>query len=132
VEGDAGLRGDLPDHDHVVDRAAGVERVHRRAADPAGRIRGEQAVGVVLGAAYMLYLYQRTMFGKIENPKNERLIDLNNREFATFAPLLILAFWMGLYPSPFLVRLEPSVQHVIARVSPQYAQKNAADCTTSP
>src|SRR5690349_1161756 len=90
------------------------------------------ASGIVLGAAYMLYLYQRTMFGKIENPKNERLLDLSHREFATFAPLLILAVWMGLYPSPFLRRLDPSVQHVIARVSPQYAQKSAADCTTSP
>src|ERR671927_203050 len=83
------------------------------------------ASGVVLGAAHMLYLYQRTMFGKIENPKNEGLLDLNNREFATFAPLLILAVWMGIYPSPFLRRLEPSVQHVIARVSPQYAAKYA-------
>src|SRR4029453_4826243 len=45
--------------------------------------------GVVLGAAYMLYLYQRTMFGKVENPKNEGLLDLDHREFATFAPLLI-------------------------------------------
>src|ERR1700740_2186683 len=41
------------------------------------------ASGVVLGAAYMLYLYQRTMFGKIENPKNEKLLDLSGREFAT-------------------------------------------------
>jgi NADH-quinone oxidoreductase subunit M len=57
------------------------------------------ASGVVLGAAYMLYLYQRTMFGKIENPKNESLLDLSQREFATFAPLLILAFWIGIYPA---------------------------------
>ena len=64
------------------------------------------ASGVVLGAAYMLYLYQRTMFGKVENPKNERLLDLSHREFATFAPLLVLAVWMGLYPAPFLRRLE--------------------------
>jgi NADH-quinone oxidoreductase subunit M len=78
--------------------------------------------GVVLGAAYMLYLYQRTMFGKVENPKNERLLDLNNREFATFAPLLVLAVWMGLYPAPFLRRLETSVQKIVMRVSPQYAQ----------
>jgi NADH-quinone oxidoreductase subunit M len=92
------------------------------------------ASGVVLGAAYMLSLYQRTMFGKVENPKNERLLDLSHREFATFAPLIVLAVWMGLYPTPFLRRLDPSVQHVIARVSPQYATKNAsaADCTTSP
>ncbi len=79
------------------------------------------ASGVVLGAAYMLYLYQRTMFGKIENPKNEHLLDLNHREFATFAPLLILAVWMGLYPSPFLRRLESSVNHIVVRVNSQYA-----------
>jgi NADH-quinone oxidoreductase subunit M len=90
------------------------------------------ASGVVLGAAYMLSLYQRTMFGKIENPKNERLLDLNHREFATFAPLLILAVWMGLYPSPFLRRLDTSVQHIIARVNPQYAQQNAANCGSAP
>src|SRR5579864_3074717 len=80
------------------------------------------ASGVVLGAAYMLWLYQRTMFGKIENPKNEHLKDLNHREFATFAPLLILAVWMGLYPSPFLRRVDPSVHRVIARVDASYAQ----------
>jgi NADH-quinone oxidoreductase subunit M len=88
------------------------------------------ASGVVLGAAYMLYLYQRTMFGKVENPKNEALPDLSHREFATFAPLLILAVWMGLYPSPFLRRLETSVQHIVARVSPQYAANSGADCAT--
>jgi NADH-quinone oxidoreductase subunit M len=79
------------------------------------------ASGVVLGAAYMLYLYQRTMFGKVENPKNEGLLDLNHREFATFAPLLVLAVWMGLYPAPFLRRLESSVNHIIVRVNSQYA-----------
>jgi NADH-quinone oxidoreductase subunit M len=68
----------------------------------------------------MLYLYQRTMFGKVDNPKNERLTDLTGREFATFAPLIILAVWIGLYPAPFLRRLDTSVQRVVARVSPQY------------
>src|SRR5476651_149168 len=87
--------------------------------------------GVVLGAAYMLYLYQRTMFGKIENPKNEHLSDLSHREFATFAPLLILAVWMGIYPAPFLRRLETSVQHIMMRVNPQYAAKYA-ECNPAP
>jgi NADH-quinone oxidoreductase subunit M len=89
------------------------------------------ASGVVLGAAYMLYLYQRTMFGKVENPKNERLLDLDNREFATFAPLLVLAVWIGIYPAPFLRRLESSVQHIVVRVSPQYAAKYA-ECNPTP
>jgi NADH-quinone oxidoreductase subunit M len=84
------------------------------------------ASGIVLGAAYMLYLYQRTMFGKIENPKNEALLDLSHREFVTFAPLIVLAVWIGLYPAPFLRRLETSVAHIVARVgNPQYAAKNA-------
>jgi len=88
--------------------------------------------GVVLGAAYMLYLYQRTMFGKIENPKNEKLFDLSHREFATFAPLLVLAVWMGIYPAPFLRRLETSVQQIILRVNPQYASKYAECATGAP
>jgi NADH-quinone oxidoreductase subunit M len=78
------------------------------------------ASGIVLGAAYMLYLYQRTMFGKIENPKNEHLHDLNHREFATFAPLLVLAVWMGLYPAPFINRLKSSVDHIVSRVNADY------------
>src|SRR5262249_24451946 len=91
------------------------------------------ASGVVLGAAYMLYLYQRTMFGKIENPKTEKLPYLNLREFATFAPLIVLAVWIGIYPTPFLERLNTSVQHVIARVSPEYSNtKTAANCDSTP
>jgi NADH-quinone oxidoreductase subunit M len=89
------------------------------------------ASGVVLGAAYMLYLYQRTMFGKVENPKNETLTDLSGRELATFVPLIILAVWMGLYPKPFLDRLDTSVARVITRVSPQYGQALAA-CAEPP
>jgi NADH-quinone oxidoreductase subunit M len=87
------------------------------------------ASGIVLGAAYMLWLYQRTMFGKVENPKNEGLADVGFREFALFVPLIVLAVWIGLYPAPFLRRLDTSVTRVIARVSPQYVQGQvAADC----
>jgi NADH-quinone oxidoreductase subunit M len=87
------------------------------------------ASGIVLGAAYMLWLYQRTMFGKIENPKNEGLKDLNLREFVTFAPLIVLAVWIGLYPKPFLDRLEMSVAHVMARVNTSYpVNASAVDC----
>jgi NADH-quinone oxidoreductase subunit M len=87
--------------------------------------------GVVLGAAYMLYLYQRTMFGKVENPKNEKLPDLSLREFATFAPLIVLAVWIGIYPKPFLDRLQTSVQHVVLRVSPEYTNAYA-ECNPTP
>jgi NADH-quinone oxidoreductase subunit M len=90
------------------------------------------ASGIVLGAAYMLWLFQRTMFGKVDNPKNQNLKDLSMREFATFAPLILLAFWIGIYPSPFIRRLDTSVSHVMARVSPEYGQQNAANqpCAT--
>ena len=81
------------------------------------------AAGIVLGAAYMLWLYQRTMFGTVTNPKNEHLADLNVREFATFAPLLVLAVWIGLYPKPFLDRLHTSVDRVMARVSGDYVPR---------
>ena len=82
------------------------------------------ASGIVLGAAYMLWLYQRTMFGPVDNPKNENLPDLNLREWATFTPLLILAVWIGLYPKPFLDRLETSVDRVMARVNSVYPPRN--------
>jgi NADH-quinone oxidoreductase subunit M len=88
------------------------------------------ASGIVLGAAYMLWLYQRTMFGRIDNPKNEKLTDLSLREFATFAPLIVLAFWIGLYPTPFLTRIEASVTKVVARANPSALPAQAADCTT--
>src|SRR5262245_19989915 len=90
------------------------------------------ASGVVLGAAYMLWLYQRTMFGKVENPKNEHLRDLNMRELATFVPLLILAVWIGLYPAPFLRRLETSVNRVVARVNPDYKTQPSAVAGVKP
>ena len=84
------------------------------------------ASGIVLGAAYMLWLYQRTMFGTVDNPKNENLPDLSMREFVTFAPLLVLAVWIGLYPKPFLDRLETSVDKVMMRVNSDYTPRFAA------
>ena len=84
------------------------------------------AVGIVLGAAYMLRLYQQTMFGDVTNPKNEKLADLSLREFCTFAPLLLLAVWIGLYPKPFLDRLETSVDRVMVRVDSDYTPRLAA------
>ena len=92
---------------------------------------GVAATGMVLGAAYMLWLYQRTMFGDVTNPKNEKLPDLGLREFATFVPLLILAVWIGLYPKPFLDRLTTSVDRVMARVNSDYTPRFALAPETS-
>ncbi len=77
-------------------------------------------IGIVLGAAYMLWLYQRVMFGKLENPLNKNLPDLNLREFATFVPLIILAFWIGLYPSFFTKYLDQPVNYIVERVRADY------------
>ncbi len=90
------------------------------------------ATGMVLGAAYMLWLYQRTMFGTVQNVKNEKLLDLNLREVATFVPLLIMAVWIGLYPKPFIDLLDTSVARVIARVSPQYVEGAALTAVAKP
>src|SRR6201993_923614 len=68
--------------------------------------------GVVLAAAYLLWLYQRVFFGTVTNPKNEKLHDLTPREVATFVPLLIMAFWIGLYPKPFFQILEQPVTQI--------------------
>ena len=89
---------------------------------------GVAALGIVLGATYMLWLYQRTMFGDIENPKNENLPDLGLRELATFVPLIILTFWIGLYPSPFIDRLETSVERVMSRLSASELRDAQASC----
>ncbi len=59
------------------------------------------ALGVVLGAAYMLWLYQRVFFGEIKNPENQGLQDVNRRELLTLVPLIVACFWIGLYPKPF-------------------------------
>jgi NADH-quinone oxidoreductase subunit M len=69
--------------------------------------------GVVLAAAYLLWLYQRVFFGTVTNPKNEKLHDLTPREILTFAPLLIMAFWIGLYPKPFFQILEQPVNQIV-------------------
>jgi len=74
------------------------------------------ATGIVLGAAYMLWLYQRTMFGKLENPENQKLKDLNFREVMTLVPLTIVAFWIGLYPAPFFRILDEPVARIVQQV----------------
>jgi NADH-quinone oxidoreductase subunit M len=74
------------------------------------------ASGIILGAAYMLWLYQRTMFGEITNEKNRALRDLDLREMMTLLPIIAFCVWIGLYPSPFLRAMEASVANVIQTV----------------
>ena len=82
--------------------------------------------GVILAAAYLLWLYQRVFFGTVTNPKNEKLHDLTPREMLTFAPLLIIAFWIGLYPKPFFQILEQPVNQIVQTVRPGYPGTSGA------
>ena len=78
------------------------------------------APGVILAAAYLLWLYQRVFFGHNNNPKNAKLLDLSARETATFVPLVVLAFAIGLYPKPLFQILSTPVNNLVATVRPDY------------
>jgi NADH-quinone oxidoreductase subunit M len=93
---------------------------------PENRVWAAWAViGIVLGAAYLLWLYQRVFFGPVTNPKNEKLADLTPREIAYFTPLLILAFVIGIYPKPFFQILEQPCNQIVQAVRPDYPLKPA-------
>ncbi len=81
---------------------------------------GLAVIGIILGAAYLLWLYQRVYFGPVTNPKNEKLHDLTGREILTFAPLLALAVWIGVYPKPFFEILDQPVNQLVQTVRPDY------------
>src|SRR5512146_1521454 len=86
---------------------------------------GLSVPGVILAAAYLLWLYQRVYFGPITNPKNEKLNDLTGRELATFIPLVVLAVWIGIYPKPLFQILEQPVNQVVTVARPGYPLKAA-------
>jgi NADH-quinone oxidoreductase subunit M len=79
------------------------------------------ATGVILSAVYMLWMFQRVMFGPVTHPENEKLSDLSLRERLVFAPLLILIFWMGVVPQPFIDRMQPSLDRVLALTRERHA-----------
>jgi NADH-quinone oxidoreductase subunit M len=74
------------------------------------------ASGVILGAAYMLWLFARVMYGAQKNPDAAAMPDLNAREWAVMVPLAVVALWMGIYPKPFLDPLEAPVGSLLARL----------------
>jgi len=77
--------------------------------------------GIVLGAAYMLWLYQRVMFGKLDNPENEDLKDLNFREIMTLVPIIIMCLWIGLYPKTWTSFMDGAVFNTVLMTNPESA-----------
>ena len=71
------------------------------------------ATGMILGAAYMLYLYRRVVFGALTKDDVKGMLDMSPREIAIFVPLIILTLWMGIYPSTFLDPIEVSVTNLV-------------------
>lgn len=75
---------------------------------------GFAALGVILAAIYMLNMFQKLFLGPVDKEENKSLKDLNVREIVTLAPILVLIFWIGLYPKPFFALIAPSVDKVVA------------------
>ena len=87
--------------------------------------------GVVLGAAYLLWLYQRVFWGKLTHEENQKLVDLNARELATLVPLVVLCFWIGVYPKPFLEFLHQPAARIAAIVQPAKFGEQAVHAATA-
>jgi NADH-quinone oxidoreductase subunit M len=99
----------------------------------ANRIWAACAVmGVILGAAYLLWLYQRTMLGQVTNGKNLLIPDMSLREIAVFLPLIAWAVWIGIYPKPYFDVLRQPVSEIVERVRPGYFAAQAARAPSPP
>jgi NADH-quinone oxidoreductase subunit M len=81
------------------------------------------AVGIVLGAAYLLWLYQRVFWGPLDNPANKVLLDVNRRELGLLLALVVVMVWMGIKPGIFFDVIEEPVNYVVRKVDPTYFDK---------
>jgi NADH-quinone oxidoreductase subunit M len=77
--------------------------------------------GVIVAAAYLLTALQRVIFNPLTSHENEKLLDLTPRELVVLVPLLICILWVGVYPKPFLRRMEPTARHLIEQLRPGVA-----------
>jgi NADH-quinone oxidoreductase subunit M len=71
--------------------------------------------GVIFAAAYLLWALQRIIYQRLDQPENEGLKDLTPREYAIVVPLIVMILWIGIYPKPFLHRIEASVEFFVER-----------------
>jgi NADH-quinone oxidoreductase subunit M len=89
-------------------------------------------MGMILGAAYMLYLYRRVIFGRLTKQDLRNFLDLSPREWAVFAPLIVLTFWMGIYPSSFSSFWDASVAAMVKQHTAALALPHVADAKPAP
>jgi NADH-quinone oxidoreductase subunit M len=90
------------------------------------------ATGVVLGAVYLLFMFQKVFFGPLDEQKNGHLPDLTLREKSVFLPLVVMIFAMGIFPRPFLARMEPSVAGFLAGYHAKLAEGDGPARLLSP
>ncbi len=83
-------------------------------------------LGIILGAVYMLWMFQRVMFGTVTHEANRRLRDLTALEYAVLVPVVAGIIWIGIYPDPILRRMDASVRKVVLRVGSQARAATAA------
>lgn len=89
------------------------------------RMTAIACLGVILGAVYMLTLYMKTMYGEIDEAKNGNLSDVSSRELLLFIPLLVMVFWMGVFPQKFLGVIEPTMTGYMKMVQERGASLRA-------
>jgi NADH-quinone oxidoreductase subunit M len=82
-------------------------------------------LGVILAAVYMLWMYQRVMFGEIDKEENRNLKDLNLRESGILLVMVFFIIQFGVYPKPYIDRIQPSIKTVLKRVEERTAHMNA-------
>jgi NADH-quinone oxidoreductase subunit M len=74
------------------------------------------ATGIIFAAVYLLWMYQRVIFGELTHEANRRLADLSPREWALVVPLIVFIVWIGVYPSAFTGPTEASIEALIGQV----------------
>ena len=88
------------------------------------------ALGVILGAVYMLWMFRRVFFGPIVHEENKKLKDLNMREGILLSAIMVFVVWIGVYPSTFLAPIESSVNEFIERTSVRDNQRGVPQVPT--
>jgi NADH-quinone oxidoreductase subunit M len=84
------------------------------------------STGVILGAIYMLWMYQRVFLGRLDNEKNKNLVDLTVREWAVLIPIMIFIVFLGVKPAPLLDRMEPAIEKLLAPLQEEAARMELA------